>query len=596
MEIAEKKKAPEDETFFRRLIRKAGDILLVPEEEEEPVKQIPYKTNDRNQEEELPILQENGLRRIDVTGRYKTVEEPPRSFGLTADEEQAKEPEEPVNAFKPKSTSPKTIRRSRSGRYELPKPTLLEPSSVKNLNADNERAAQEKGRILIRILANFDINADMLDIHIGPSVTQFEIRPDANIKVSRISSLTDNIKMQLAAKDIRIEAPIPGRNAVGIEIPNEHKTIVRLRDLITKNDDTNPLMIYLGKDLYGRTVTCPINRMPHLLIAGATGSGKSVCMNAIILSLLLRTNPDDVKMLLVDPKKVEFTPYANIPHLIGPIINDAGKASNALKVICRIMDERYDMFAKARVRKIDEYNKLVESQTSETNEDGSPALKKMPYIVVIIDELADLMMVAGKDVENSIVRITQLARAAGIHMIIATQRPSVDVITGLIKSNVPARIAFAVSSGVDSRTILDRYGAERLLGDGDMLYLPMGSNAPVRVQGAFVSDSEVKTITDYVSSQAIPVYDDAFVLLDGIEGGEDFELVSGTEDTLYDQAKLFVIEKQKASTSLLQRNFGIGYNRAAKIIDQLERNGVIGPANGSKPREVFMKGTPEEDE
>ena len=497
-------------------------------------------------------------------------------------------PDQESNIY-PQSEVPKPKKRTRP--YQLPKVSLLDPLPPKGSNPENEVAAREKSQLLLQILNNFDIEAQLLNTHIGPSVTQFEIRPDVNVKVSKILGLTDNIKMQLAARDVRIEAPIPGRNAVGIEIPNVKSTPVKMREIINDvgNDKDQPLLFFLGKDLLGRTVTCRLDKMPHMLIAGATGSGKSVCMNSIICSLLLRTKPDEVKMLLVDPKKVEFTPYRNIPHLIGPVINDPNKASNALKVIVRIMDERYNMFAAAGVRNIEVYNNMVEQQGGKPNPDGSPAPKKIPYIVVIIDELADLMAVAGKEVEQSIQRITQLARAAGIHLIVATQRPSVDVITGIIKANIPSRIAFAVSSGMDSRTILDHVGAERLLGYGDMLYMPIGQTGSTRVQGVFVTDDEVQRITSFVSSEASPVYDDSFVQLDGIESGEGGIVTEISDDPLFKEIKEYVIEAQKASTSLLQRRFGIGYNRAARMIDALEEHGIIGPAQGSKPREVYIK-------
>ena len=504
------------------------------------------------------------------------------------------EPEKPVaeqaaagavkKAAPPKKRPNKPYRLPASG-------ALLDPLPPRDANSINEEAAREKGELLIQILRNFDIEATLIDTHIGPSVTQFEVKPDASVKISRILGLTDNIKMQLAAKDVRIEAPIPGRPAVGVEIPNVKSTPVKMRELIREQSDkekSQPLMFFVGKDLLGECVTCRLDKMPHLLIAGATGSGKSVCMNSIITSLLLRTKPDEVKMLLVDPKKVEFTPYQNIPHLIAPVINDPAKASNALKIIVRIMDERYNIFSLSGVRNIEVYNEKVKAQNGAPNEDGSPAPKPMPYIVVIIDELADLMAVAGKEVEQSIQRITQLARAAGIHLIVATQRPSVDVITGLIKANIPSRIAFAVSSGTDSRTILDHVGAERLLGYGDMLYMPIGASSPMRVQGVFVTDEEVRRITEYVSAQAVPMYDDAFIVLEGVENGEA-GIASVSEDPMFQEVKEYVIEAQKASTSLLQRRFGIGYNRAARMIDALEEHGVIGPAQGSKPREVYMK-------
>ena len=477
--------------------------------------------------------------------------------------------------------------------YRLPKTALLDPIPPRARDDVNERAAAEKGELLIQALRNFDIEARLIDTHIGPSVTKFEIRPDANVKVSRILGLADDIKMQLAVRDVRIEAPIPGRNAVGVEIPNQKATPVKMKELFNNlpdGDQDQPLVILLGKDLLGNVVTCRLDKMPHLLIAGATGSGKSVCMNSIITSILMRTKPDDVKLLLVDPKKVEFTPYQKVPHLIGPVINDPNQASNALKVIVKIMDERYDMFAKAGVRNIQGFNKLVATM-GPTQEDGSPSPKKMPYIVVIVDEMADLMNVAGKEVESSIQRITQLARAAGIHLIIATQRPSTDVITGVIKANIPSRIAFAVSSGIDSRTILDHVGAERLLGNGDMLYMPIGVSNPTRVQGVFITDDEVKRITDYVSAEAVPMYDDSFIRLEGVNDGEGGigGVAGAADDPLFEEVKEYVIDVQKASTSLLQRRFGIGYNRAARMIDLLEEKGVIGPAQGSKPRDVYLK-------
>ncbi len=494
----------------------------------------------------------------------------------------------PVSAPEVKKPQPKP---KKNRIYRMPNPNAVLDNITKSpAQADNEAAAAEKGELLLRILRNFDIEAELIDTHIGPSVTQFEIRPDVNVKVSKILGLTDNIKMQLAAKDVRIEAPIPGRNAVGVEIPNVSSTPVCMKELIKMippKDKDRKLLFMVGKDLLGEAVTCRLDRMPHLLIAGATGSGKSVCMNSIITSLLLRTKPDEVKMLLIDPKKVEFTPYQDIPHLIGPVINDPTKASTALKVIVQMMDERYNIFSACGVRNIEVYNEKVKAQGGRPNADGSPAPQMMPYIVVIIDELADLMAVAGKEVETSIQRITQLARAAGIHLIVATQRPSVDVITGLIKANIPSRIAFSVSSATDSRTILDHAGAERLLGHGDMLYMPIGMNAPIRVQGVFVTDEEVQRITDEVKKNGAPEYNDHFIMLEGVEGNEG--VISVNEDPMFKEVKDYVIEAQKASTSLLQRRFGIGYNRAARMIDALESAGVIGPAQGSKPREVYIK-------
>lgn len=472
------------------------------------------------------------------------------------------------------------------GEYIIPNINILDAVSAKSKSSSNAIAAKEKGIRLLEILKNFNVDANLIATHVGPSVTKFEIKPDTNVKVSKIIGIQDNIKMELAARDIRIEAPIPGKNAIGIEIPNVETTPVKMKEIISDiplDKKNKPLLLALGKDLLGKSVFCQLDKMPHLLIAGATGSGKSVCMNAIITSLLLRTTPDEVKMLLVDPKKVEFTPYANIPHLIGPVINDSNHANNALKIIVQIMDERYDLFSLNQVRNIQTYNEKVKKDPTDAN------LKPLPYIVVIIDELADLMAVAGKEVEVSIQRITQLARAAGIHLIVATQRPSTDVITGVIKSNIPSRIAFSVSSGIDSRTILDQIGAERLLGNGDMLYFPIGEPSSLRLQGVYVTDDEVSRIAEYCSAQRRPMYDDAFVRLEGVEGNDGTAILQASEDPLYIEIKEYVIEVQKASTSLLQRRFGIGYNRAARMIDILEQNGVIGPAQGSKPRDVYLK-------
>ena len=575
--------------------KEAEQLSLLTEQEEKP--QIKSILNIRadGPMEEIPVVQIPGKVVSDKDSVFINVDELQDKAEQNLQDTMEELPiEEAVPA--PESLSPAPVMKRLNRPYHLPKAALLDPIPPKNANNANELAAREKGQLLISVLKNFDIDAELIDTHIGPSVTQFEIRPDVNVKVSKILALTDDIKMQLAVKDIRIEAPIPGRNAVGVEVPNEESTPVKIRELlndVSPKEKNQPLLFFLGKDLLGRTVTCRLDKMPHLLIAGATGSGKSVCMNSIITSLLLRTKPDEVKMLLIDPKKVEFTPFQHIPHLIGPVINDPTQANNALKVIVRIMDDRYNLFAAAGVRNIEVYNQKVMEQDGRPNEDGSPCPKKLPYIVVIIDELADLMVVAGKEVEASVQRITQLARAAGIHLIVATQRPSVDVITGIIKANIPSRIAFSVSSGMDSRTILDHIGAERLLGNGDMLYMPIGQNNATRVQGVFVTDEEVKKIADFVSSEAIPMYDDSFILLEGINDSDNTAVATVNDDPLFQEIKDYVVEAQKASTSLLQRRFGIGYNRAARMIDVLEDAGVIGPAQGSKPREVFIK--PEND-
>lgn len=497
----------------------------------------------------------------------------PASVPLDIQEEK-KEPEELIAFSNPYEN------------YQLPSINLLNSQQRKNRSNTNYEAAKTQGARLIHLLEQFNVEADLKEVHIGPSVTKFEITLSPGVRVSKISSLAGDIKMALAATDIRIEAPIPGKSAVGIEIPNVEKTTVTMKEVLSQMPAQyadNPLTVALGKDLLGSCVFGTLNTMPHLLIAGATGSGKSVCVNSIICSLLLRARPDEVKLVLIDPKKVEFTPYADVPHLLAPVITDGELANSGLKVIVRMMEERYDLMENFRVRNIEGYNAYVKDHPEEH-------LLFMPRIVVIIDELADLMLVAAKDVESSIQRITQLARAAGIHLIVATQRPSVDIITGVIKANIPSRIAFAVSQAVDSRTILDQSGAEKLLGYGDMLYLPNGENSAQRVQGVFIQDGEVEKIASYVKSQGKPQYDDSFIQLKALQvsgAGQPIE----KSDPLYDEVKSFVISSRKASTSLIQRKFSIGYGRAARLIDALEQNGVVGPANGSKPRTILVQNT-----
>ena len=475
--------------------------------------------------------------------------------------------------------------------YRLPRLSILDSVQRKSRTSTNATVAKQQGQKLIDILYEYGVNAKLVQIHIGPSVTKFEIKPELGVRVSKISNLANDIKMALAATDLRIEAPIPGKSAVGIEIPNVEKTPVQMKELIQsipKEFDSKKLLFCLGKDLTGDNVYGELNRMPHLLIAGATGSGKSVCVNSIICSLLLRTKPDEVKMILIDPKKVEFTPYNDVPHLLAPVITDGDLANKGLKVVVEMMDHRYDLFGNLGVRNIQAYNEYVLNHPDEH-------LKPLPRLVVIIDELADLMLVAAKEVEASIQRITQLARAAGIHLVVATQRPSVDVITGVIKANIPSRIAFAVSQAVDSRTILDQAGAEQLLGNGDMLYLPNGETSPKRIQGVYIKDEEVNRICEYVKSQAKPHYDDAFIQLKDLQNMGK-EVASECADPLYEEVKRFVITSRRASTSLIQRKFSIGYARAARLIDVLEENRIIGPANGSKPREILVQNTLEDEE
>lgn len=524
---------------------------------------------------------------------------------LTPDKPESKEPVE--DPFFPKESKPQVVGKpslfderevtTKSaatvhsiGNYVLPETKILDEIPLKSKSSANANAAAYKGKKLLEILSNFDIGATLVGTHIGPAVTKFEVRPDSNVKVSKIASIQDNIKMELAAKDIRIEAPIPGRNAVGVEIPNVEMIPVRMAELLKEippEKAGKKLLFALGRDLMGKAVFAELDKMPHLLIAGATGSGKSVCVNSIISTFLLRTTPDELKMVLIDPKKVEFTLYQKIPHLICPVISDASEAARALKIIVKMMENRYEVFSKCNVRNITGYNELLVRNPQEH-------LEPMPWIVVIIDELADLMIVAGKEVESSIQRITQLARAAGIHLIVATQRPSVDVITGIIKSNIPSRIAFAVSSGVDSRTILDHVGAERLLGYGDMLFIPVGEPASVRLQGVFVSDDEVRRLAETTSQQRKPTYDEAFINPEDGEGLSE-GIASALDDPLYEEVREFVIETQRASTSSIQRRFGLGYNRAARMMDVLEQKGIIGPSQGSKPRDVRVRKSIEEE-
>ncbi|SMF81933.1 DNA segregation ATPase FtsK/SpoIIIE, S-DNA-T family [Paenibacillus uliginis N3/975] len=460
--------------------------------------------------------------------------------------------------------------------YKLPPFRLLsKPNNGGKLGDQNDY--MQTARKLEATLESFGVRAKVLEVVRGPSVTRYEIQPDIGVKVSRIVSLTDDIALALAAKDIRMEAPIPGKSAIGIEVPNNEVSIVTMREVMETpmfHDAQSKLSIAFGRDISGQTIVGNLARMPHLLVAGATGSGKSVCINGIITSILYKAKPDEVKFLMVDPKMVELNVYNGIPHLMAPVVTDPKRASLALKKIVVEMEKRYELFSKSGTRNIEGYNTLMKDNPSAV----------LPYIVVIVDELADLMMVAAHDVEEAITRLAQMARAAGIHLIIATQRPSVDVITGVIKANIPSRIAFGVSSQVDSRTILDMAGAEKLLGRGDMLFMPMGSSKPVRVQGAFMSDQEVENIVGFVRDQGQAEYDESLVPEIDESSTSDDEVL----DELYDQAIGIILEAKQASVSLLQRRMRVGYTRAARLIDSMEARGVIGPYEGSKPREVLM--------
>lgn len=477
--------------------------------------------------------------------------------------------------------------------YHLPPLSLLH-NVVNKKQGENKNHAVESAERLTAVLNEFGVHASINNISIGPSITKYELKLETGTRVNKIMSLQDDIKLALAAKDIRIEAPIPGKPAVGVEIPNLVSSMVSFKEVFKNIPDKykdNKLVVPLGKDVNGQVIYAELNKMPHLLIAGATGSGKSVCVNTIISSILMRAKPDEVKLILVDPKKVELSNYNGVPHLLAPVVTDPKKAAATLRETVSEMERRYDLFAGANVRKIETYNQYVEKKNQEN--DAEHQLEKLPYIVVILDEVADLMMVASKDVEDCIMRIAQLARAAGIHLIVATQRPSTDIITGVIKANIPSRIAFAVSSSIDSRTILDCTGAEKLLGKGDMLFLPMGSNSPIRVQGAYVDDSEVEAITYYTTKQQEASYDERYTNVKPISAVAASK--EEQEDEEYEMCRSFVIQAQKASTSLLQRQFRIGYNKAARIIDQLEADGIIGPQIGSKPREVYVRGYNEEE-
>ena len=461
--------------------------------------------------------------------------------------------------------------------YQLPPITLLNSPVKKQTITKGD--VVEKSKILQSTFNNFGIEVKIVKAIVGPSITQFQILPTPGTKVSKIVNLSNDIALNLAAKDVRIEAPIPGKSLIGIEIPNTVNELVTMKEVFVNDEDNSPLSVALGKDVSGESIFTRIDKTPHLLIAGSTGSGKSVCVNTIITSILLKNKPDKVKLIMIDPKMVELSIYDGIPHLLTSVVTDPIKAADVLHKVVLEMENRYREFARARVRNMEGYNKIAAKD---------PDYKELPYIVVIIDELADLMMVSSKEVEESIARIAQKARAAGIHMIIATQRPSVDVITGVIKTNIPSRIAFAVSSSIDSRTILDKSGAETLLGKGDMLYLSADSSKPVRIQGAFLSDEEVEKVVDYVKSQSEAQYDPNMTPSEvSTQGGGSTS--ADDVDPLYKEVLLFIAKTQKASASLLQRRFKIGYNRAARIIDMLEEDGYIGPVDGSKPRKVFLE-------
>lgn len=530
----------------------------------------------------------------ETTSKNKQNRETPKKKSIddivkTASEENAEKPNEEKTEPVPEFVVTEEDMQKEVKEYKLPSVDILK--TVKHKSAkDVSDELKNNAELLVETLASFGVQAEITDISRGPTVTRYELKPASGVRISKITNLSDDIALNLAAVNVRIEAPIPGKAAVGIEIPNTVKNSVSMREVIDSADfnrQKSLLSAGLGKDIAGKTVFCDIAKMPHLLIAGTTGSGKSVCMNSIIVSILYRANPEEVKFLMIDPKKVEFSKYENIPHLLVPVVTDPRKASGALGWAVSEMLERYQKFSDTGVRDIEGYNRYVEK-----HED----MKPMPKIVICIDELADLMMAAPKEVEDSICRLAQMARAAGMHLVIATQRPSVDVITGLIKANISSRIALTVSSAIDSRTILDSSGAEKLLGMGDMLYSPIGSNKPLRVQGCYISDEEVEKLCEFIKNQGESEYSEKIQkeieskaaqdktstkFTDGGESGENL-------DPLFDDAVDVVLENSKASTSFLQRKLGVGYSRGSKIMDQMEDKHIIGPAEGAKPRKILI--------
>lgn len=486
----------------------------------------------------------------------------------------------------------KQTTQSKNPNYKKPPINLLSP--IKNVDQSQDKALIQKNtEVLESTFKSFGVHVIVKKAVLGPTVTRYEVQPAVGVKVSKIVNLADDLALALAAKDIRIEAPIPGKPLIGIEVPNRTTSAVSFKDVMAHQDAKSKeisLDVPLGKDVEGKVISADLRKMPHLLIAGSTGSGKSVAINTIITSVLMKAYPEDVKLVLIDPKMVELSVYNGIPHLLIPVVTDAKLATNALRKTVKEMERRYQLFAAGGVRNITEYNQKVAENNADKN---NSVMEKLPYIVVIVDELSDLMMVAGHDVEDAIVRLAQMARAAGIHMILATQRPSVDVITGLIKANVPSRISFAVSSGVDSRTILDQVGAEKLLGRGDMLFLPIGAAKPERVQGAYISVTEVEKIVSWVKDQQEAVYNEDMIPSKNDSEGQA-ENEDEPEDEFYDQAVALVRKQQSASVSMLQRRFRIGYNRAARIVDEMEAKGIVGPSEGSKPRQVLIP--PEKDD
>ncbi|MEE0222207.1 MAG: DNA translocase FtsK, partial [Lachnospiraceae bacterium] len=569
---------------------------VFPEEEEIQAGRVLSGAETENTGE-IPVLQKAEEKKQIVTAAGKVIETDAEEIIRQKAEKRRREAEA-AKAAEERKAADAAVRQEIQKKEEKPrKPYVAPPLELLKkgpgaASGQSEKEFKETAIKLQQTLRNFGVGVTVTNISCGPTVTRYELHPEQGVKVSKIQSLADDIKLNLAATDIRIEAPIPGKAAVGIEVPNKVNSIVYLRELLESPEirqHPSSLAFAVGKDIGGQPVVADLAKMPHLLIAGQTGSGKSVGINTMIMSLIYRSSPEDVKLIMIDPKVVELSVYNGIPHLLIPVVTDPKKAAGALNWAVAEMMDRYQKFAQSNVRDLKGYNARVKSlmEAGDVPADQIPA--KLPQLVIIIDELADLMMVASSEVEDSICRLAQLARAAGIHLVIATQRPSVNVITGVIKANVPSRIAFSVASGVDSRTILDMNGAEKLLGNGDMLFYPSGYPKPLRVQGAFVSDQEVSQVTDYIKEQNEDTGYDRSVEQKMNQGGGAGGASGGSDrDTLFFDAGRFIIEKDKASIGMLQRMFKIGFNRAARIMDQLAEAGVVGEEEGTKPRKILM--------
>ena len=578
--------------FFGLMLFTGFSIIDFMKNSLEKSKEALSSMKEQHPKESRPVIIDGQEENAPVSG--SVIDEDKRIVITSLDELNKKTKEEVLHQEEREENKEQPIKTHPKHQYVLPPVHLLDaPKKAKK--GMNQSVIEKNIIALENVLKDFGIIGKVVEVHVGPTVTQYELELRSGTKVSKLLGLNREIALALATRDVRIEAPIPGKSTVGIELANRETASVSFREIIEKipkEKDGSKLLVPLGKNIMGNVIWCEIDKTPHLLVAGTTGSGKSVCINGMICSILMRARPDEVKLVMVDPKVVELSVYNGIPHLLCPVVSDPKKASVALSKMVAEMERRYELFNETKTKSISTYNTYVDEWNKKHSEEEQKA--RMPYIVIIIDELADLMMVAAKEVEASILRIAQKARAAGIHMVVATQRPSTDVITGLIKANIPSRISFAVGSSIDSRTILDTTGAEKLLGKGDMLFFPMGEISPQRLQGAFISDDEIKRLIDYTIDQQKAEYDEKMLNLESFNDKsksqlEDMNQEEEYDDPLYNEIVEFVIESQKASASLLQRRFKLGYNRAARIVDLLEERGIIGPQNGSKPREVLVK-------